>query len=222
MFRIRLRIGNRNLVGTVRTLDWFSIHFFDACHAFGRAHKDNGPAWFVDGLAGASSLLYTTDLMIRPIYGSVKRCIQFIHILALYEDWLVAVPCKQGQQFLVAHGAIDGGIGDFIAIQVYNGQYRAGFGGIKKFVAMPGGCGRAGLRFSIADDTGNDQVRIIHSCAKGGCQGITQLSAFMNGAWDTGIEVTGKPARPGKAAYKFFNPGPIERQVWIEIMECAF
>src|SRR2546430_12940515 len=154
VFRIRLRIGNRNLVGTVRTLDWFSIHFFDACHAFGGAHKDNGPAWFVDGLAGASSLLYTTDLMIRPIYGSVKRRIQFIHIMTLYEDWLVAVTGKKGQQFVVAHGTIDGGIGDFIAIQVYDGQYRAGFGGGKKVVAMAGGSGRAGLTLSISGRSG--------------------------------------------------------------------
>src|SRR5438874_5505424 len=172
VFRIRLRIGNRNLVGTVRTLDWFSIHFFDACHAFGGAHKDNGPAWFVNGLAGASSLLYTADLMIRPIYGSVKRCIQFIHIMALYENWLVAVTGKQGQQFVLAHGAIDGGIGDFIAIQVYDGQYRAGFGRVKKFVAMPGGSGSAGLRFYIADDRGNDRVRVIHSRAKRASQAI--------------------------------------------------
>src|SRR5436309_14089012 len=119
VFRICLRIGNRNLVGTVRTLDWFSIHFFDACHAFGRAHKDNGPTWFVNRLAGASSLLYTANLMIRPIYGSVKRCIQFIHIMALYEDWLIAVTGKTGKQCVVDHGGIDGGIGDLIAIHMY-------------------------------------------------------------------------------------------------------
>src|SRR5258708_5928388 len=143
-------------------------------------------------------------------------------MVTFYEDRLVTITCKQSEQFLVAHCAIDSRIGDFVAIQVQNGQYRTGFRRIKKFVAMPGGRGRAGLRLTVTDDTGYDQIKVVHGSAKSGCQGITQLSAFVNSSRNTRIQVAGESAGPGKAPHKFFNSNPVKRQLWIVFMERAF
>src|SRR6266516_5653836 len=184
-----------------------------------RSHKNHWPARSHKWLASTCSLLNAADFVIGPVQSSVERGIQ---IFSSCENRLVAVPCKQGQQFFIGHGAVDGGIGDFIAIQVQDGQDRAGFGRIKKLVAMPGGSGRSGLRLAIADDAGHNQIGIIHGSAKGGRQRIAQFSSFVNGSWNTRIEVTWKSAGPGKAAHKFFNPDAIERQVWIEFTECSF
>src|SRR6266487_487732 len=87
---------------------------------------------------------------------------------------------------------------------------------------MPGGSGRASLRFAITDDAGHDQVGIVHGSSKGGRQGVTQFPALVNSSWNTRIEVAGESTWPGKAPHKFFNPGPVKRQVWIVIVERAF
>src|SRR5258708_35284882 len=108
-------------------------------------------------------------------------------MVTFYEDRLVTITCKQSEQFLVAHCAIDSRIGDFVAIQVQNGQYRTGFRRIKKFVAMPGGRGRAGLRLTVTDDTGYDQTKVVPGTAKSACQGIHQPPPFCKDSRNTTV-----------------------------------
>src|SRR5579883_298024 len=148
-----------------------------------------------------------TDFMIGPIQGAIKRGIQ---VIALNELDVVAITGKKGQQFVVAHGAINSGIGDFVAIDVYDGQNGAGFGGVEEFVAMPGSGGRACLCLAIPYDAGDNEVWIIHRCAERGGEGVAKFSPFMDGAGDAGIEMAGETAGPGKTTHELFKPFPTE------------
>src|SRR5580693_20992 len=55
--------------------------------------------------------------------------------------------------------------------------------GIEEFVGMPTRGERAGFGFAIADDTGDDQIRIVERRAISVRERITQFSAFMDRAW---------------------------------------
>ncbi len=45
---------------------------------------------------------------------------------------------------------------------------------------MPAGGQRAGLRFAVADDAGDDQVWVVEGRAVGMREGVTKLAAFVN------------------------------------------
>src|SRR5258708_783275 len=87
---------------------------------------------------------------------------------------------------------------------------------------MPCRSGWTRLCLSIANNTGNNQVRIIHHGTKGGSQCIAQFTTFMNGAGNTRGEVTGKATRPGETLDETFQPGLIMRQLWIKPPQRAF
>ena len=46
---------------------------------------------------------------------------------------------------------------------------------------MPACRQRSGLGFAVADDAGDDQIRVVESGAIGMREGIAELAAFMNG-----------------------------------------
>src|SRR5437773_8697345 len=91
VFGIRLRIGNRNLVGTVRTLYRLLIHFFRTCPAFERAQKDHRPAWLGDWPTRTGRLLNSTDLLVGPIQGAIESSVQ---VITFHELYLVAISRK--------------------------------------------------------------------------------------------------------------------------------
>src|SRR5258708_23777007 len=87
---------------------------------------------------------------------------------------------------------------------------------------MPCRSGWTSLGLSIANNTGNNQVRIIHRGTKGGSQRIAQFTTFMNGTRNTRVEMTGKATRPGEALDKTFQPGLIMGQLLIKPLQRAF
>ena len=72
------------------------------------------------------------------------------------------------------------GIVDLVSVEVKNRQYRAVANRVEELADVPGGCQRAGFRFSVADDGGNDQVRIVERGAAGVRKHIAEFAAFMN------------------------------------------
>ena len=65
---------------------------------------------------------------------------------------------------------------------------------------MPTGGERAGFGLAVADDAGNDQIRIVEGGAIGVNQRITQFAAFMNRAGRFRRHMAGNSVRPGELA----------------------
>ena len=63
---------------------------------------------------------------------------------------------------------------------------------------MPGGGQRAGLGFAVADDAGDDQVRIVERGPEGMADRITQLAALMNRPRRLRRNVAGNPSGEGE------------------------
>src|SRR5579885_2246747 len=82
---------------------------------------------------------------------------------------------------------------------------------------MPGGGGWPRFCLPVADDAGDDQIRVIHRSAEGRAKRVAQFAALMNGAGDAGIEMAGKAAGPGETPDKLFQSLIVKGQFRIEM-----
>jgi hypothetical protein len=59
-------------------------------------------------------------------------------------------------------------------------EHRSVMHRIEKLVGMPAGGKRSGFGFTVANDAGNDEARIIEGGAECVRQRVSQFAAFMN------------------------------------------
>ena len=64
-------------------------------------------------------------------------------------------------QFLAGDAGEQGRVGNLVAVEMQDRQHRAVGDRIEKFVGMPCRGEGSGFRLAIADDTGDDQARIV-------------------------------------------------------------
>jgi len=72
------------------------------------------------------------------------------------------------------------------------GKNRTVASGIEELVGVPTGREGTGFSFAVANNTTDDQVRIIKSSAISMGQGIAKFSAFMNRTGGLGGDMAGK------------------------------
>jgi hypothetical protein len=73
------------------------------------------------------------------------------------------VAAEQLFQFLTGDAGEEGRVGDLIAVEMQDRQHRAVGSRVEKLVGMPSRGQRPGLRLSVTDDAGDDEVGIIVS-----------------------------------------------------------
>ncbi len=105
-----------------------------------------------------------------------------LRIVALDEMWIVAVAAQQLCQFLTTDARQHCRIGDLKSVQMKDRKYGSISCGIQKLVGMPAGGEGAGFGLPVADDAGDDQIRIVEGGTIGVNQRIAQFPAFVNGA----------------------------------------
>ena len=114
------------------------------------------------------------------VEGARQELVHFRRVVPFDEIWRVAVAAHQRVQLLVADAGQHRGIGDLVAVQVQNGQHAAVAHGVEELVAVPAGGQRACLGLAVADDAGDDQVRVVKGRPVGVRQGVAQLTAFVD------------------------------------------
>src|SRR6185437_2022497 len=93
-----------------------------------------------------------------------------------------------------------GGIGDFISVEMQDGEHGAVGGRIEKLVRVPARGESAGLRFAIADDAGDDEAGIVEGRAVCMDKRVTQFPALVNGAGGFRRHVAGYAVGPTELA----------------------
>src|SRR5438105_800828 len=88
----------------------------------------------------------------------------------------------------------DRGIGDLVAVQVQDRQDRAVGGWIEKLVGVPGRGQRTGFSLAIADDAGDQQVRVVERGAIRVGQRVAELTALVDRARSFRRSMTGDAA----------------------------
>ncbi|MDI2022594.1 hypothetical protein PJL18_03134 [Paenarthrobacter nicotinovorans] len=80
-------------------------------------------------------------------------------------------------------------------VEVEDGKYRPVPERVDERWRFPGSLQRPGFSFPVADDAGNNQVRVVH-CRTGGMhQRVAQLTALMNGSGRRRTDVAGDASR---------------------------
>ena len=86
------------------------------------------------------------------------------------------------------------GSGDFVAVEMQDGNDGAVASGIQELVGVPACCERAGLGFAVADDAADDEIGIIESGSVGVDQGVAEFATFVDGAGSFRRGVAGNAA----------------------------
>ena len=116
----------------------------------------------------------------------------------------------------------DGRVGDLVAVEVQDRQHHAVGDRVEELVGMPCGGQRAGLGFAVADDAGDDQVRIVERGPEGMADRIAQLAPLMNRPRRLRRNVAGDPAGEGELLEQLLQPGLILADVRIDLAVRAF
>ena len=91
--------------------------------------------------------------------------------------------------------------------------------GIQKFVRVPTGGECTSFRLTVADDAGDNQIRIVESGAVGVGQRIAQFPTFVNGAGSFRRYVTGNSVGPGELAKQPLQsvPAALNRRIVLRV-----
>ena len=91
----------------------------------------------------------------------------FFRVVAFHEVGSPAAAPQELLQFFAFYAGQNGGVGYFIAVKMkYRKDSSIGYWA-QEFVGVPGGRQRPGFRFTVADNTGYDQIGIIERRAEG-------------------------------------------------------
>ena len=78
----------------------------------------------------------------------------------------ITVAVENRLELVAGNARQHGGAGNLVAVQVQDGQHGAVVDRVEELVRVPAGGERTGLRFAIADDTGNEQLGIVKGRAE--------------------------------------------------------
>ncbi len=94
---------------------------------------------------------------------------QLMHLFRLITFHKIRRPTAASKklfQFLMLDAGQDSRIADLVAIEMQDRQHSPIGNRVKKFVGLPCGCQRTRFRFTVANDTGNDQIGIVERSPK--------------------------------------------------------
>ena len=89
-----------------------------------------------------------------------------LRVVAFDEVGRPAAAAEELLQLLVLDAGQHGRIADLVAVQMQDRQHGAVGDRIEQLVGLPCGRQRAGFRFAVADDAGDDQIGIVEAAPK--------------------------------------------------------
>jgi len=128
---------------------------------------------------------------------------------------------EQHRQLLIAHRPVDRRVGDLVAVDVQDREHRPARCRVEELVRVPRAGRRPGLGLAVADDAGDDQVRIVERGAERGRERVTELTAFVDRARDRGRQVAGEAARPREVPNEASETFTIARELGLDVLQTA-
>src|SRR5665648_259303 len=95
---------------------------------------------------------------------------KLMHLFRLITFYKVRCPTAAIEklfQFPMLDTGQNSRVANLVAVEVQYRQHRSVCNWVKKLVGMPCGCQRACFRFTVADDAGDDQTRIVERGSEG-------------------------------------------------------
>ena len=189
-----LEIRDRNLMGAPSPFHRLAVNELRPGPAFGRAEHDHGPTRPLHRIRrGTRGILDLVDLRKDHIECAGETLMHQGRDVAFDEMRFVAVAADQVGQFLAADAGEHRRVGNLEPIEMKDRKNGTIACGIEKLVGVPTRGKRARFRLTIADDAGDDQIRIVESSAIGMEEGIAEFAAFMDRAGSFRRHMAGDP-----------------------------
>ncbi len=214
--RMRVRM-QRHLVRTERAFDLNAIDDFWSGPALGRVQHDHRPARTGQVAVLTGIMLERPDPLHRGIQRGCHRLMHQRRLVALDEDRRPAIAAQQLLKFLARDARKHGRVGNLVAVQMQDRQYRAVRGRIEKLVRVPRGGQWSGFRLAVADHAGDDQIGIVEHRAERMAERIAQLAAFMDRSGALRRCVARNPSGKRKLHKQFAQSGFVLADVRIDL-----
>ena len=148
--------------------------------------------------AGPRRALNGLDLRRCLIQSAGHLLVHQRRVGSFHEIRFIAVAGEEVFQLFVGQTRQYGGAGNFVSVQVQDGEYGTVARWIQKLIGVPTRSQWAGFGLSIAHDATGQQVRVIENRAIGVQQRITKLATFVNRPGSFGRDMAGNSARERK------------------------
>ena len=166
MRRVFRKARKRNLVRAPEPFGLQPVDLFGSGPALRAAQDDHRPFWSRRRCMrdpAARRMLDRADAIDRIVEHDCHPLMHQRRIVALDEQWLIAIADEKRAQFVVGNAGQDRRIGDLVAVEMQDRQNRAIARRVEELVGMPGSGKRPGFGLPVADDAGDDKVRIVES-----------------------------------------------------------
>src|SRR5271167_4318811 len=182
MRRVRDRICNRHLVRPPGALQPLAVELLRASPSFGSAHYDHRPSR-TNRIGGVTLSRLLLDLA-NFHNTSFKRCrhqlMDRLRLVSRYHVRLVAIPTEQAFEFVVRNAREDRRVGNLVAVEMENRQYRSVTHRVQEFIGMPRGCERSRFRLAITNYCDGNQTGIVESSAVRMGEAVAKFSSFVD------------------------------------------
>ena len=200
-----------------RAFDRQTVDRLRSSPALGRREDDHWPAGtFLDAL-GPGSVLDGLDLLDRGVERRGHGLVHLHGLVALDEVRRPAVAAKQLLQLLARDPGKEGRVGDLVPVEVQDRQHGAVRRGIEELVGMPRRGERSGLRLAVADDAGDDEIRIVEDGAERVAERVAQLATLVDRPRALGRRVAGDPSRERELETELLEPRLVLADVGIDL-----
>ena len=185
MYGVLDDFGEGNLMSAPEVFDFVAVDFFGSGPAFGGAEDDEGPTGAVGTVICSGFGLDAADLIYAEFESGGHALVAVDGVVcgeALYSVGIVAVAAEEVVELFAGDAGEDGGVRDFVTVQVKYWEDGAVGDGVEEFVSVPGGGEGAGLGFAVADAAGDEKVGVVEGGSVGVGEGVAEFAAFVDGA----------------------------------------
>ena len=198
--RVALDPRQRDLVTEVGVLDLDAVDLVRPGPTLGGAQHDGRPTVpdLLAGLTAAGRLAQRHDLLVAAGERRVEVAEHLLRVAPRDDDRVPALAAQVGDRVLVGGPAEHGRTGDLVAVEVEDRQDGAVAARVEEVRELPRAGERPGLRLAVPDDTGDEEVRVVHGRPAGVRQRIPELAALVDAAGGLDADVAGDPAGRGE------------------------
>ena len=211
-------LRQRHLMRAPTVFDGDAVDFARTRPSLRRVQHERGPSRaLVKAVAACGTLDLANardDAVERARHREMRR---LVARLVVDVKRLVAVAAQQLRQLLARNAREHGRARDLVAVEMQDRQDGAIAHRVEKLVRMPAGRERPGLRFAVADDAGDDEIRVVERGAMSVRQRVAELAAFVDRAGRFRRGVARDAAGEGELLEKPPQPVDVFRHVRVEL-----
>jgi hypothetical protein len=209
--------GERHLVGSEGALDAHAVDLLRAGPALGGPQHDRRPGRPPAEPLAPGLVLDGPDRVVAGVQRAGQRLVDRGRIVALDEARVVAVALEQRRDVAVAHATHHRGTRDLVLVEVEDRQHRAVACGVEEAHALPRAFERTGLGFAVADDAGDDEVRVVERRAERVHERVAELAALVDRSGGRHRHVAGHAAGRGELAEEAVHAPLVLRHVGVDL-----